>query len=129
MPLASVSRTRRGSELTGAIISDLNELDSWARRLLSILMSEILHLNLHREFFAANASKQKGIEYRKQSPHWRKRLEGRKYDAILFRNGYATDAPEMLVKFLGPRRYGRGSKAYYAIRLGRIFRMRRWSKS
>ena len=50
-------------------------------------MSEILHLNLHREFFTVIANKQKRIEYRKQSGYWRKRLEDRKYDAILFRNG------------------------------------------
>ena len=44
-------------------------------------MSEILHLNLHRAFFAAIANKQKRIEYRKQSTYWRKRLENRRYDA------------------------------------------------
>ena len=44
-------------------------------------MSEILHLNLHREFFAAIANKQKRVEYRRQSRYWRKRLEERKYDA------------------------------------------------
>jgi hypothetical protein len=55
----------------------------------SKLMQEILHLNLHREFFSAIARKQKRIEYREQSPYWRRRLEDRKYDAILFRNGYA----------------------------------------
>ena len=64
-------------------------------------MSEILHLNLHRKFFNAIASRQKRIEYRKQSPYWRKRLEDRKYDAIQFRNGYAKDAPEMLVEYRG----------------------------
>jgi hypothetical protein len=32
----------------------------------------LLHLNLHREFFDAIARKQKRIEYRKQSPYWRK---------------------------------------------------------
>jgi ASC-1-like (ASCH) protein len=89
-------------------------------------MPEILHLNLHREFFAAIAAGRKRIEYRKQSPHWRKRLEGRKYDAILFRNGYASDAPEMLIEFRGLRRYGQGRNAYYAIRLGKILRIRRW---
>ena len=89
-------------------------------------MPEILHLNLHREFFDAIARKQKRIEYRERTPYWRKRLENRKYDAILFRNGYAKDAPEMLVKFFGLRRYGRGRSAYYAIRLGRILRIRRW---
>ena len=41
-------------------------------------MSEILHLNLHREFFAAIANKQKRIEYPRRSRYWRKRLEERK---------------------------------------------------
>ena len=91
-------------------------------------MSEILHLNLHREFFAAIANKQKRVEYRRQSHYWRKRLEERKYDAILFRNGYAKDAPEMLVEFRGLRRYGKGRTANYAFRLGRILKIRRWSK-
>jgi hypothetical protein len=36
---------------------------------LSTFMPEVLHLNLHREFFAAIASKTKNIEYRKQSPY------------------------------------------------------------
>lgn len=89
-------------------------------------MPTILHLNLHREFFAQIAAKTKRIEYRDQSPHWRKRLEGRKYDAIQFRNGYATKAPEMLVEFRGLRRYGKGRKAYYAIRLGRVLKIKRW---
>lgn len=89
-------------------------------------MPEILHLNLHREFFAAIASGHKRIEYRKQTRYWRKRLEDRNYDTILFRNGYAKDAPEMLVEFRGLRRYGKGRNAYYAIRLGRILKMRRW---
>jgi ASC-1-like (ASCH) protein len=83
-------------------------------------MPQILHLNLHREFFDAIARKEKHIEYRKQSAYWRRRLEGRKYDAILFRNGYATDAPKMLVEFRGLRRYGKKRSAYYAILLGRI---------
>jgi hypothetical protein len=87
----------------------------------------ILHLNLHREFFDAIARKQKRTEYRERSPYWRKRLEGRKYDAILFRNGYASDAPEMLVEFRGLRRYGQGRDAYYAIRLGKILRIKRWA--
>jgi len=89
-------------------------------------MTDILHLNLHREFFDAIAKRQKRIEYRQQSPYWRSRLEGRKYNAILFRNGYAKDGPEMLVEFRGLRRYGKGRGAYYAIRLGRVIAKRRW---
>ena len=90
--------------------------------------SSILHLNLHREFFAQIAAKTKRIEYRDQTPYWRQRLEGRKYDVIQFRNGYATNAPVMLVEFRGLRRYGRGRTAYYAIRLGRILKIQRWKK-
>jgi hypothetical protein len=85
-----------------------------------------LHLNLHRQFFAAIAAGNKRIEYRAQTPYWRKRLEGRHYDVINFRNGDATNAPEMLVEFGGPRRYGKGRNAYYAIGLVRIRKIKRW---
>ncbi len=86
----------------------------------------ILHLNLHREFFAAIAAGTKRIEYRARTPHWRSRLEGRKYDVIQFRNGYATKAPEMQVEFLGVRRIRKSGQPYYAIRLGRILKIKRW---
>src|SRR5207302_6276847 len=62
-------------------------------------MPDTLHLNLRREYFAQIAAKTKHVEYRKRTPYWRKRLEGRKYDVIKFRNGYATRAPEMIVQF------------------------------
>jgi hypothetical protein len=87
----------------------------------------ILHLNLHREHFAAIAAKTKRIEYRKRTPYWKKRLEGRQYDWIQFRNGYGTKEPEMLAKFCGLRRYGKGRNAYYAIQLGWILKIRRWN--
>jgi hypothetical protein len=86
----------------------------------------ILHLNLHREFFAAIAAGTKRTEYRTRTPYWRTRLEGRHYNVIKFRNGYATRAPEMIVKFAGLRRQGRGANACYAIRLGRILKISRW---
>jgi len=89
-------------------------------------VKSVLHLNLHREWFGAIAAKTKRIEYRRQTPYWKKRLEGRRYDVIQFRNGYATDAPEMTVEFLGLRRYGKGRNAYYAIRLVRILKLKRW---
>jgi len=92
-----------------------------------VISTRILHLNLHREHFAAVVAGTKRIEYRDQSPHWRSRLEGRTYDVIQFRNGYASKAPEMTVKFLGLRRYGRGRTAYYAIRLGEVVKIKRWS--
>ena len=86
----------------------------------------ILPLTLHREFFAAIAAGTKKTEYREIKPYWQNRLEGRHYDLIHFRNGYATNAPEMLVEFVGLRRQGRGASAKYAIRLGRILKITHW---
>jgi hypothetical protein len=91
-------------------------------------VKSVPHLNLRRQYFADIAMETRRIEYRKQTPYRKKRLEGRTYDAILFRNGYATKAPVMLVEFRGLRRYGRGRNAYYAIRLGRILQIKRWRK-
>ena len=48
-------------------------------------------------------------------------------ELIEFCNGYATQAPEMLVEFCGLRRYGKGRDAYYAILLGRIVKIKRWN--
>ena len=91
-------------------------------------MSDILHLNLHREFFAQIEAGTKRIEYRSRTPYWCRRLEGRHYDVIQFRNGYATKAPEMLVEFLGLRKYGKGWNGHYAIRLGKILKIKRWKQ-
>ncbi len=33
--------------------------------------------------------------------YWKRRLEDREYDVIKFRNGYAKDAPTMLVEYEG----------------------------
>lgn len=90
--------------------------------------TRILHLNLHREFFAQIAARTKRIEYRQRTPYWRWRLEGRHYDVIQFRNGYATKAPEMLVEFRGVRRIRKWGKPQYAIRLGRILKIKRWRR-
>jgi hypothetical protein len=85
-------------------------------------MPNILHLTLKREFFSAIAAGKKRTEYRKVKPYWRKRLEDRDYDVVMFRNGYARDAPEMVVEFRGVRRDGTD----YAICLGRILKIERW---
>ena len=90
-------------------------------------MKEILHLNLHRKFFAQIAAGTKRIEYRDRTDYWKRRLEERHYDVIQFRNGYATSAPEMQVEFLGVRRTTRRGEPVYAIRLGRGLSVKRWS--
>ena len=89
-------------------------------------MKWFLHLTLQREWFATIAARTKRLEYRAQTPYWRKRLEGRHYDVIRFRNGYARNAPEMQVEFRGLRRCGRCRNACCAIRLGRILQIKRW---
>ena len=61
---------------------------------------KILHLNLYRKYFDAIVNGTKTIEYRDKTDYWKKRIEGREYDIIKFRNGYATDAPTMLVEYL-----------------------------
>ena len=85
-----------------------------------------LDLNPHREFFAQITAGTRQIEYRSQTPFWEKRLVGHYYDLVQFRNGYTTKAPELLVAFLGLRRYGKGRNGYYAILLGRILHIKRW---
>jgi hypothetical protein len=87
-------------------------------------MTKTLHLNLHRQFFADIAAGTKRIEYRKRTPYWKTRLEGPHYDVIKFRNGYAKNAPEMLVEFRGVRKRRRN----YEIQLGGILKIKRWKR-
>jgi hypothetical protein len=84
-------------------------------------MKKILHLNLYRKYFDAIANGTKVFEYRDKTDYWRRRLEGREYDIIKFRNGYAKDAPTMLVEYEG---YDVGftgkCEEKYMINLGKI---------
>jgi hypothetical protein len=82
----------------------------------------ILHLTIEREWFDDIVRGDKNEEYRDLKDYWKTRLEGRKYDIVRFRNGYATDAPEMDVEFLGVDK----RSDYYAIRLGKILSLKRW---
>ena len=79
-------------------------------------MKKVLHLNLYRKYFDQILKKEKTIEYRDITPYWSKRLEGRHYDVIKFRNGYRKDAPEMVVEYKGMYI----SDSEYAIVLGNI---------
>ena len=57
----------------------------------------LLTLNLHREFFCAILDGSKRIEYRQKTDFWTKRLSGRKFTHVRFRNGYLKNAPELIV--------------------------------
>ena len=56
---------------------------------------------MYRKYFDQILKKEKIIEYRDITPYWSKRLEGRHYDVIKFKNGYRKDAPEMVVEYKG----------------------------
>ena len=58
---------------------------------------KILHLNLKKRWFDLIAKGIKREEYREIKPYWHIRFE-KEYDAILFRNGYQKDAPELLME-------------------------------
>ena len=85
---------------------------------------KILHLNLYRKYFDAIADGTKTIEYRDKTDYWKKRIEGREYDIIKFRNGYRKDAPEMLVEFKGMGVVHFQTTPTYAIDLGNILEIK-----
>ena len=84
---------------------------------------KILHLNLYRKYFDAIADGTKTTEYRNKTDYWKRRIEGKEYDIIKFRNGYATDAPTMLVEYNGYDITDR-----YEIKLGKILGVDKWQK-
>ena len=57
-----------------------------------------LYLTLKKQWFDMINDGIKTEEYREIKPYWIKRLEGRKYDIVEFRNGYQKDAPKMRLK-------------------------------
>ena len=85
---------------------------------------KILHLNLYRKYFDAILKGEKKIEYREVTPYWSKRLEGRYYDVIQFRNGYAKVAPTMIVEFKGMGIDKDIQGPRYAIELGEILEVK-----
>ena len=83
-------------------------------------MKKVLHLNLYRKYFDQILKGEKTTEYREGTPYWSKRLEGRHYDVIQFRNGYAKIAPVMIVEFKGMGIVTFQTTSTYAIELGKI---------
>jgi len=48
----------------------------------------VLYLPLKRKWFVEIQEGRKAFEYRLRNPYWTKRLEGRKYDRVVFTDGY-----------------------------------------
>lgn len=86
-------------------------------------MPRILHLTLHRQWFDDIAVGIKKNEYREVKPYWTRRLVGRTYDEIHFRNGYHKDAPFMRVEYIGMTK----AADLYVIRLGFVLEIKNWT--
>jgi hypothetical protein len=77
---------------------------------------KILHLTLKKRYFDKIAAGIKKEEYREIKPYWTKRLEGKTFDEILFKNGYSKNARSMRVKWLGMTK----RENHYVIKLGNV---------
>lgn len=78
---------------------------------------KILHLTLHKEWFDEIREGTKDEEFRIAKPYWVKRLRGKKFDVVHFRNGYSRLSPEMWVECLGIEE----EEGYFVIKLGKIY--------
>ena len=91
--------------------------------------SKTLHLTLKKKWFDLIASGEKKEEYREIKPYWRTRLVGKRFDRIIFRNGYSKDSPTVVVELkeiltgLGVIEWGAPeSTSVFILRLGNIQR-------
>ena len=82
----------------------------------------VLHLTLKGEWFNEIASGRKRDEFRLVKPYWERRLEGKTFNEIHFKNGYSKDAPFMRVECNWIRR----GQTYYVISLGQILEIRNY---
>ncbi len=92
-----------------------------------------LYLTLKKEWFDMIASGEKKEEYREIKDYWRKRLyesdeiTPKSFDKVVFKNGYSSDAPTMVVECMGIQEdlgmmsWGaEQGRCYYIIQLGKI---------
>jgi hypothetical protein len=112
-------------------------------------MTKILHLTLKRKWFDMIASGEKKEEYREMKGYWFTRLCNlveidqrhidsklfKKYDVICFKNGYAKDAPMMMVEHKvtamgwGLEKWGAEKEIYYIIKLGKILKIENYGEN
>ena len=86
-----------------------------------------LQLTLKKNWFDLILSGEKKEEYREIKPYWEKRLIGKKYDRIIFRNGYGSYAPWFAIELkgitqgVGKSEWGaEEGKQYFILSLGEI---------
>ena len=95
-----------------------------------------LHLTLTKNWFDLILSGKKKEEYREIKPYWEKRLKGKTYDKVIFRNGYAANAPQFTIKLkritkgIGKSEWGaEEGKRYFVLSLGEIINIKNIDKS
>ncbi|MBI1667456.1 ASCH domain-containing protein [Capnocytophaga periodontitidis] len=94
-----------------------------------------LHLTIKKKWFDMILSGVKTEEYRDIKPYYNLRLIGREYDSVVFRNGYARDAPSLTIE-LKTIRFGTGKpewgaeegKTYFVLYLGKIINIKNINK-
>lgn len=64
------------------------------------MSKKILHLTIKRKWFDLIAQGKKTVEFREIKPYWTKRLRGKEFDEVHFRNGYRKDSPFMRVQWI-----------------------------
>ena len=86
-----------------------------------------LHLTLKKKWFDMILSGEKTEEYRDIKPYYNLRLIGREYDSVVFRNGYASNAPQFTIELknitpsTGKPEWGaEEGKVYFVLSLGKI---------
>ena len=89
--------------------------------------SPSLLLRLKRCWFDAIAGGYKVDEYRKATEYWRKRIEGKSYNSILFKNGYGQERPGMRVNYTGWSRQTVDGQEYYVLHLGPVLELENYS--
>lgn len=91
----------------------------------------VLHMTLYKVYFDEIAKGEKKREFRRMTEYWQKRLEGKEYDVIVFKNGYRADAPLMTIEYLGldiaEIGYSNGEKEIvYALKLGEVLEIKNY---
>ncbi len=89
-------------------------------------MTTRLYLTLRRRWFDEIAAGTKTVEYREMTPYWQRRIVGRQYDEVHFRNGYRQDSPFMRVEYRGWKRTVRDGKPMFALQLGKVLEIKNY---
>ena len=85
------------------------------------MTKRILHLTLLKKWFDLIAIGKKTKEYRDVKPYWTKRLIGKEFDEIYFKNGYSKKVPFMRVEWKSIIK----DKNQYVIILGKVLEIKR----